>query len=127
MTASLMSEEKEKEKCKLNVIIHNFPESTLEEAQARKQDDLKNINSLCLCVSVFPFLSSAVRLCKRLETPRLLKVTVSTMEQKSTILRNRLKLWNKENPPNILKVFITSDLTRLSSRNKSNYDPNSLK
>jgi len=38
------------------------------------------------------------------------------MEQKSAILCNRLKLQNKENPPNILKVFITSDLTPLEQQ-----------
>ena len=117
MTASLMSEEKEKEKRKLNIIIHNLPESTVEEAQARKQDDLKNINSLLTkYVDVSASVSNAVRLGKRTETPRLLKVTLSSKEQKSAILRNRLKLRNKANPPSILKVFITSDLTPLEQQ-----------
>lgn len=117
MTASLMSEEKEKEKRKLNVIIHNFPESTLEDAQARKQDDIKNINSLLAkYVGVSASISNAVRLGKKLESPRLLKIAVSSKEEKTLILRNRLKLRNKENPPNILKVFITSDLTPLEQQ-----------
>ena len=117
MTASLMSEEKEKEKRKLNIIIHNLPESTLEDAQARKQEDIKNINSLLTkYIGVSTPISNAVRLGKKLESPRLLKVTVSTKEEKTLILRNRLKLRNKENPSNILKVFITSDLTPLEQQ-----------
>ena len=33
-----------------------------------------------------------------------------------TILRNHLKMHTKENPPNILKVFITSDLIPLEQQ-----------
>jgi len=46
MTASIISEEKEKEKCKLNLIIHNYPESTSTDSQARKKEDIQNISIL---------------------------------------------------------------------------------
>jgi len=53
MTASLMSEEKEKEKRKLNIIIHNFAESTLEEAQAGNKMILKTSILYLLNILVF--------------------------------------------------------------------------
>ena len=37
--SSVLSEEKEKDKRKLNVILHNIPESTNPSSDARKQDD----------------------------------------------------------------------------------------
>ena len=46
MTASIVSEEKKKEKRKLNLIIHNYPEPTLADSQARKKEDSENISIL---------------------------------------------------------------------------------
>ena len=42
--------------------------------------------------------------------PRLLKITVSSLDEKVSVLRNKLRLRNKENPEHICKVFITLDL-----------------
>ena len=40
---SILAEEKEKEKRKLNLIIHKIPESTDDNAQIRKAYDLRQI------------------------------------------------------------------------------------
>ena len=43
---SLLSKEKEKERRKLNVIIHKIPESTSEDPLERKAHDIEQVNSL---------------------------------------------------------------------------------
>ena len=46
MTAAIISEENEQEKRKLNLIVHNFPESTSTEASIWKSEDTQNVTSL---------------------------------------------------------------------------------
>ena len=115
MTASILSEDTEKEKRKLNLIIHNIPESTLTEAQGRKQDDIQKVTSLLTqYVGVTTTITNAIWIGKKpenLEKSRLIKITISSSDDKSAILRNRLKLRNKEYPSHIHKVFITPDMT----------------
>ena len=48
---------------------------------------------------------------KQCDRPRLTKITVSTVEEKSSTLRNRQNLRNKAHPSHVQKVFITPDLT----------------
>ena len=45
MTAAIISEEKEREKQKLNLIVHNFPESKSTEASIWKNEDIQNVTS----------------------------------------------------------------------------------
>ena len=79
MTASILSEDKEKEKRKLNLIIHNVSESTHTEAQDRKQDDIQRVTSLLAeYVGVTTTVSNAICLGKKSENPeksRLIKIT----------------------------------------------------
>ena len=42
--------------------------------------------------------------------PRLLKITVSSLDDKVAVLRNKLRLRNQDNTEYIRKVFITPDL-----------------
>ena len=117
MTASIFSEEKEKDKRKMNLIVHNYPEPTSSEAQARKKEDIENISTLLnQFVNVPATITDASRLGKRSEGPRLTKITVSTIEEKSSILRNRRNLRNKSHPSHVQKVFITPDLTPSQQR-----------
>ena len=44
MTADVVLEEKEKERRKLKLIIHNILESNLAEWQERKKEDIDNLN-----------------------------------------------------------------------------------
>ena len=46
MGANIMMEEKENDKRKLSLIMHNIPESSLTEAYARKKEDIQNFTTL---------------------------------------------------------------------------------
>ena len=89
MTASILSEDKEKEKRKLNLIIYNVSESTHTEAQDRKQDDIQRVTSLLAeYVGVTATVSNAICLGKKSENSeksRLIKITVSSSEEKSAV------------------------------------------
>ena len=112
MTAAIISEEKEREKRKLNLIVHNLPESTSAEASIRKNEDTQNVTSLInKYIGVNAHISNVTRIGKQTGRPRLTKVTLSTREEKFKILHNRLNLRKKEHPTHVTKVFITPDLT----------------
>ena len=112
MTAAIISEEKEREKRKLNLIVHNLPESTSAEASIRKSEDTQNVTSLFnKYIGVNAHISNVTRIGKQTGRPRLTKVTLSTREEKFKILHNRLNLRKKEHPTYVTKVFITPDLT----------------
>ena len=46
IASSIVSEQKEKEKRQLNIILHNLTESSKEDAGDRKSDDTKEVTSL---------------------------------------------------------------------------------
>ena len=108
-----LNEEKEKAKRRLNVIIHNVPESTSEDGSVRKKHDTDFVMQMCqhnLDISIAP-ISKCFRLGKKGAKPRLLKVSLSTEVDKAKVLRNCTKLRNSSHPPDVQKVFITPDLT----------------
>lgn len=112
IAASVATEQKEKEKRQMNIILHNLEESNATDGTARKQDDIKK------CLSVFQTylgqsvsITNAFRLGQRAEKPRLLKVSLSSVKEKTYILKNKTKLRSTSNPPNIRNLFITPDLT----------------
>jgi len=114
---SLASEQKEKEKRQLNVIIHNLEESTASDGPLRKQDDIKRCTSLLqtyLQASVT--ITNAFRLGPKSTKPRLLKISLSKIEEKSAILKSKTKLRLSTNPENVRKLFITPDLTPLEQK-----------
>ena len=107
MTESIVSEEKEKEKWKLNLILHNYPEPTSTDSQARKKEDIENISTLLnQYVNAPATIANAIRLGKRSEGPRLTKITVSTIEEKPSILRNCRNLHNKIHPSHMFKEYL---------------------
>lgn len=112
LASSLVVEQREKEKRQLNIILHNLPESTAPEGVKRKEDDIKR------CVSIFQeylgpsvSITKAIRIGRKSEKTRLLKLTLSSMQDKSLILKNKLKLRSSGNPEYIRKLFVTPDLT----------------
>ena len=110
--STFINEEKEKSKRKLNLIFHNIAESTKEDGVARKQDDISCVsNILQQYLGLSTKIEKAFRLGQRKEKPRLLKVSVSSKQEKAMILRNCIKLRNSDNPAIISKIFITPDLT----------------
>lgn len=113
--SSCMSEEKEKQRRRLNLIVHNLAESSSTEGQQRKLDDINKVaNILTNTLEVSAKVTNAVRLGKKVDTTdkaRLLKVTIETEKEKASILRNAFKLRNKELPEHLKKIFITPDMT----------------
>ena len=91
---SILAEEKEKEKRKLNLIIHKIPESTDDNAQIRKAYDLRQINTILQKhLNIETTIENAIRLGKKdLAKTRLLKITVASLKLKKEILRNSSKL-----------------------------------
>ena len=84
MTAVIVSEEKEQEKWKLNLIAHNFPESKSTKASIRKNKDTQNVTSLIKkYVGVDAHINNATQIGKQTGELRLLKVTVLTREEKN--------------------------------------------
>ena len=55
--------------------------------------------------------TNAVRLGSKGAKPRLLKISVGSIQEKLLILKNCTKLWNKEFPDSIQKIYIAPDLT----------------
>ena len=110
---SLLSEEKEKERRKLNLIFHKILESTSEDPLERKAHDIEQINFVLEhYVKVDTQVISAVRLGKKdSEKTRLLKVDVPSEKIKKLVLRNSIKLRDESNPDHIKKIFITPYLT----------------
>lgn len=123
LASSIVKEQNEKEKRHLNLVLHNVPESTKEEANARKQEDINRISSLFTKqLGVKASISNAIRIGKKSKEseenkrPRLLKITVSNNEEKTMILRNKLKLRDQKNPEDVRKIFITIDFTPLEQK-----------
>ena len=116
IVSSVLNEEKEKARRRLNLIVHNAPESTADDGPTRKAHDIKFVSTAFQqYLGVSTKIDKAVRLGKHSgeeqEKPRLLKISVSSEMEKALLLRNCIKLRNKSNPEGIKKLFITPDLT----------------
>ena len=82
ITASIVAEAKEKEKLKLNLIVHNYPEPSSTDSQARNKENIKNITTLLnQYVNVPATITNTIHLGKRSEGFRLTKIMVSTIEE----------------------------------------------
>jgi len=112
IASSLVAEQREKERRQLNIIVHNLKESASTDGAARKQDDINECVALLeryLGISVS--ISKAFRLGKKSDKPRLLKVSLSTTQEKALVLKNKAKLRSKDHPEHVRRLFITPDLT----------------
>jgi len=76
--SSVIDEEKEKQKRKLNLIVHNMEESSADHPQSRKEHDITAIRDILGSqLEVQPRISNAIRLGRKGgPKPRLLKITV---------------------------------------------------
>ena len=93
--------------------MHNIPESIAENIDARKQHDVDTAKAIVnQHLGIPASLSQAVRLGKKSEKPRLLKITVGSDEEKAEILRNCTKIRSVSEPEYLSNVFITPDLTK---------------
>lgn len=112
IAVSLAAEQKEKEKRRLNLIIHNVEESKAVDGATRKKDDISKCSDIFRTyLGVSATIDKAFRLGKKSSEARLLKVSLNDVQHKSTILKNKLKLRSSNNPSHIRKIFITPDLT----------------
>ena len=109
----MLSEQKEKDKRKFNLILHNVKESNDSVAANRKKHDIDSAIEIFQHYNGIPAsINSAIPIGKKVaDKTRLLKLTLSSEDVKVKILRNCIKLRNKDHPDNIRKVFITPDQT----------------
>ena len=109
----IVAEQKEKEKRQLNLILHNTEESTEEEPLNRKKDDINKVTLLFTkYIGVETAVTNAVRIGKKGTKPRLLKVGVSNLQDKISILRSKKQL-RSDNNPGILDQFLLQQTTHL--------------
>jgi len=78
---------------------------------ARRQEDIPSIsNILSKHIGISVKIEKVFRIGQRKDKPRLLKITVSSEQEKTVVLRNCTKLRNSENPEDVKKI-VTPDLT----------------
>ena len=107
----IVDEYVERERCKCNLLIHNFPENISPDNDHSCANDIKNFSNLVNREFNIndPKIVKAVRLRQtNPEKPRLLLITLKDISFKRSILKQATKLrnsskWNK--------VFISPDLT----------------
>ena len=109
----LLSEEKEKGKRKLNLILHRIPESTSEDAVERRVHDTNHVKSILQdYLKIDTQVDTVACIGKRdSEKTRLLKVDVPSEKSKKQVLHNSSKLRDDSNSDWVKKIFITPDLT----------------
>ena len=109
---SALNENKEKERRRLNIILHQLPESIAENSQTRKNDDISEASKIFNKVLSIPSnVTNAIRLGQKSAKPRLLKITLDSERSKALILKNCTKLRGTDTPEYLKSVFITPDLT----------------
>ena len=87
---SILSEQKEKEKHQLNVVLHNVTESLEQDASNRKSDDLSKVTSIFSDhLGVSCSVTNAVQIGNKGTKLHLLKVSVSNLHEKVTMLQNK--------------------------------------
>ena len=105
----------EKERRRLNLIIHNVPESTADVPESRKTEDIECATDIFnVYLGAKATVTKALRFGKKTESankPRLMKVTVDTLESKVYILRNCIKLRSADQSSYYSNIYITPDLT----------------
>ena len=117
IAVSLASEQKEKERRQLNIIVHKLKESSAKDGPSRRNDDIEQCESLFQTyLGVKVSITNAFRLGQKSDKPRLLKLSLSSLHEKTEILKNKHKLRTSANPQNVRDTFITSDLTPLEQK-----------
>ena len=109
--SSVLAEEKERSKRQLNLILHNLEEASEDDAEARKHQDIKKATDVFRYLGVKATVHNALRLGKKGNKNRLLKVTVNSDKEKAAVLRSCTRLRHESTPSNFRKIYITPDLT----------------
>ena len=117
ITIGVVDGQRERDRRRLNLIFHNVPESAKQSGPERKADNIKMINGLLhQHLGYSPTVSNTLCLGKKADRPRLFKVTVTKIQEKSNILRNCYKLRSSKNPTYVQKIFVTPYLTPLEEK-----------
>ena len=118
IAASITFEQKEKGKRQLNIIVHNIAESSTNKGLSRKEEDIGKCKSLFQThLGTTVTIQNAICLGKRSDKPRLLKITLNSIQEKVMILKNKLKLRSSNNTSPVRNIFITPDYTPLEQKN----------
>ncbi len=108
-----VKELRDREERKSNLILFNMPESTSEDITIRKEEDQKHLTELCKILEVEHIFVKPVRLGKKTEKNRPLKITASDPSATNDLLRAAKKLANVEDSSIYKKVGINKDMTFL--------------
>ena len=109
--AEAVTEYKEREKRKCNLIFHNVKESAKTDSIARRKEDIEEVIQIGKELGCEPEVKEAIRLGKRVDgRTRLLKIVVEEFKDKRMLLNKSVKL--RESDSEAWKnVFITPDQT----------------
>ena len=131
ITASVTAEQKEKEKRRFNINVHNLPESSVSNAQVRKDDDITQCTTLfkkymngavsvtnAVCLGKKGICHDIIDASNNSKNTRcrLLKITLSSRDNKNIIMQSKHMLRNQSNPDNVRNLIITPDLTPLEQK-----------
>ena len=103
----------------MKVIIHKLDviESAANDGPARNSGDIERCESLFQTyLGVTVSNTNAFHLGKKSDKPCLLKITLSDVQEKMAILKNKSKLMSSKNPQHICDVFVTSNFTLLEQK-----------
>lgn len=110
--SSFLTEEKDRERRRLNLILHGVPESSSEDIQTKKEHDSNLVQEILnQHLRVSATIANPIRLGQKNLKPRLLRISVSSDREKAIILRNCTKLRGKNVPDPFCGVYICPDLT----------------
>jgi len=89
-------------------IVHKLEESTARDGPSKKQDDIKRCESLFQShLGTKEIIKNAIHIGKKADHPHLLKLSLSNIEEKVTILRNKSKLRSSSNPEDVRNVYLS--------------------
>ena len=109
--STILSEEREKDKRRLNLILHNVPESDDPNSEARRQNDTDTAAAIFnQHLGIPTSVCNATRLGKKGAKARLLRVAVSNERDKAIILRNSTKVRSMNGVDYLRNLYITPDL-----------------
>ena len=115
-TETAVNEIRERDERKLNLLCFNITESTKDEGEERKKDDLETLKKLLEELQVQTHISNPTRLGKKTNgTNRPLRLTVSTLQERNSLLKASTKLKGTEN---FKEVVIAKDMTPLERKSR---------
>ena len=89
-----------------------LPECDDSDSSIRKSHDISKISSIVNKYFGVPTtITQAIRIGKKREKARLLKITFSSTQEKAAVLRSCTKLRKSNVPEDVRKIYITPDLT----------------